>query len=316
MYKSIKNISILMPAYNSGKFIEQSIKSILNQTFKEFEFIIINDGSTDNTEEIINKFKDSRIVYKKTVNRGTSAALNLGLDIASSDWIARIDSDDLNTKDRLETQIVFLNDNPDYDIISCWSAYFEKNKIKFLLQEPTEHSRIYRMLSLHNPLNQSGVIYKKEIIKNERYNEKILYNEDFELFHRIKDKVRFYNLPEFLVHTRIRKDSKSNLQNNKNIYDFIIRDANHNLMNATSKGQHFYWTNIIAWINFFYGERNESRNYFLHSPKIKNIISYICTFLPEKSFYKFINWRPKYRIRAIFTNKSVYNRELRNLLTN
>lgn len=315
MYKSIKNISILMPAYNSGKYIVHSIKSILNQTYKEFEFIIINDGSTDNTEEIINTFKDSRIVYKKTENRGTSAAINSGLELASYEWIARIDSDDLNTRDRLEKQIEFLNHNPEYDIISCWSAYFETNKIIFLLQEPTEHNNIYRKLSLHNPLNQSGIMYKKDLIIKERYNEKILYNEDFELFHRIKDKAKFYNIPEFLVYTRIRNESKSNLQNNKNIYNFIIKDANHNLMNSTSKGQHFYWTNIIAWINFFYGDRKESRSYFLHSPKIKNILSYFCSFLPEKSFYKFINWRPKYRLQALLKNKSKYNKELSNLLT-
>src|SRR6266487_3978128 len=114
MPENIKNISVLMPAYNCGNYIADSIKSILNQTFKEFELIIIDDGSTDNTGEIVNAFKDSRILYKKKENKGTAAALNYGLSIAAGDWVARIDADDLNIVTRLEKQLKFLEENPDY----------------------------------------------------------------------------------------------------------------------------------------------------------------------------------------------------------
>src|SRR5438132_11921709 len=126
MPEPVKNISVLMPAYNCGKYIAQSINSILNQTYKDFEFIIIDDGSTDNTEEIVLSFKDPRIIYRKTVNKGTSAALNLGLSLALNEWVARIDADDLNVPSRLEKQVKFLNENPGYDIVSSWSVYFKE----------------------------------------------------------------------------------------------------------------------------------------------------------------------------------------------
>src|SRR5688572_23962176 len=115
-----------MPAYDCGKLIAQSIKSILNQIYNELDFIIIEDGSTDNTEEIVNGFKDSRIIYKKTENKGTSAALNYGLKFCTGEWVARIDADDLNIPGRLETQVNFIETNPQYDIISSWSVYFKE----------------------------------------------------------------------------------------------------------------------------------------------------------------------------------------------
>src|SRR5215207_4826322 len=160
MPDKIKYISVLMPAYNCGKYIHNSIKSILSQTYQDFEFIIIDDGSTDDTEEIIMRFKDSRIAYHKTENKGTSAALNYGLKLCTSEWVARIDADDLNTPARLESQVNFLEENPEYDVVSSWSVYFkDTDKILFLLKPPVEHSDIYDFLDLHNPINQSGVIY-------------------------------------------------------------------------------------------------------------------------------------------------------------
>lgn len=315
MPENIKNISVLMPAYNCAKYIGAAIKSILNQTFKEFEFIIIDDGSTDNTEEIVNKFNDSRIIYKKTENKGTSAALNFGLIIATYDWIARIDADDLNVNTRFEKQVKFLEENPDYDIISSWSVYFkDPAKILFLLREPVEHDDIYDYLDLHNPMNQSSAMYRKSKILEAKYNEDYKSNEDFELFHRIRNKVKFYNIPEFLVYTRVRNDSKTFTMSNKNIYEFLFPYAFKNMIDAKSKGQHFYWASNIAWLNFFYGSRKESRSYFRSSVSLKNFITYISTFLPEKSFNKLIDSRIKYRLKSLFSNTKSYKTELQKLL--
>ena len=315
MPKPIKNISVLMAAYNCGRYIAQSIKSILNQTFKEFELIIIDDGSTDNTEEIVMSFKDPRIIYRKTINKGTSAALNLGLSLALNEWVARIDADDLNVPGRLETQIKFLNENPEYDIISSWSVYFkDPDKILFLLEEPVENEDIYEHLDRHNMLNQSGVIYRKELIKEAGYNENYKNNEDFELFYRLRDKVKFYNIPEFLVYTRVRTDSKTYTNNNKNIYDFLFPVSFKNMLEAKSKGEHFYWATTIAWLNYFYGDCKSARSYFKNSFSWKNITAYISTFLPDEYFQKFINSRFKYRLKTIFKSTRKYKEELKRLV--
>jgi glycosyltransferase involved in cell wall biosynthesis len=315
MPEEIKHISVLMPAYNCGKYITHSIKSILNQTFKEFEFIIIDDGSTDNTEEIVKGFNDKRIIYHKTKNKGTSAALNYGLKLCKYDWVARIDADDLNVPTRLETQIKFLIDNPEYNVVSSWSVYFKDSaKILFLLKEPVEHLDIYDYLDLHNPINQSGVIYRKEIILNEGYNKDFKFNEDFELFHRIRDKVKFYNIPLFLVYTRIRSDSKTYSNRNKNLYDMLFNPAFKNMIDAKSKGEHFYWASTIAWINYFYGSRKDSRSYFKNSVSWKNLLAYFTTFLPDEYFYKFIDSRFRYRLKNMFSSTKLYDNELKNLL--
>jgi glycosyltransferase involved in cell wall biosynthesis len=306
-----------MPVYNNAEYIEYSIKSIINQSYKEFEFLIVDDGSTDKTEEIVNSFKDSRIIYKKIEkNSGTSAALNFGLKIANGDWIARIDADDLNAHNRLDSQIKFIEDNPDYDVISSWSIYFKNpNKILFSLQEPIEHDEIYEYLNLHNPLNQSAVFYKKERILQAGYDENFKNNEDFELFHRIRDQVRFYIIPEYLVYTRIRKDSKSYSQSNKNIYEFLFPEAFRNLMNSQSRGRSFYWASNTAWVNFFYGDKRKARNYLYNSFSWKNVFAYMTTFLPENLFQRIIESRIKYRVKGLFENKSEFKKELNKLLS-
>jgi glycosyltransferase involved in cell wall biosynthesis len=316
MPKKSINISVLMPAYNCGKYIRSSIKSILNQTFKDFEFIIIDDGSTDNTEEIINSIKDSRIIYKKGGHGGTSAALNYGISLAAGNWIARIDADDLNLPSRLEQQVEFINKYPDYEIVSSWSIYFKNpNKILFFLKEPVEHNEIYEYLNLHNPINSSSLMFRKSIIKKEKYNEELNAFEDFELFFRIRDQVKFYNLPEFLTFTRIRHDSKTYTGDSSGIFNIINDHALKNLINSTRKRDQFYWATNIAWQNFFYGNRKVSRSYFRKVPLTKNYAALAATYLPEKLFRKLVDSRLKYRLSDLFTNKKKYKAELEKLLS-
>ncbi len=310
------NITVLMPAYNCGKYIGSAVKSILNQTYKEFEFLIIDDGSADNTEEILNGFKDSRIVYKKTEHRGTSAALNYGISIASGNWVARIDADDLNVSSRLEKQINFLKSNPEYDIVSSWSVYFKNpGKVLFLLKEPVEHNDIYEYLNLHNPINSSSVIYRKSLIKKAKYNENFTANEDFELFFRIRDESRFYNMPEFLSYTRLRNDSRTRTGDSSEIF-YIINDyALKHLINSARKRDQFYWATTSAWQNFFYGNKNTSRSYLRHVPSLKNFTALAVTFLPEKTFRKIIDSHLKYRLNDLFTGKKNFVYELKQLLS-
>lgn len=309
------SITVLMPSYNCGKYIGTAVKSILNQTYKEFEFLIIDDGSTDNTEDIISRFKDTRIVYKKTEHKGTSAALNYGISCASGNWVARIDADDLNVPSRLEKQINFLNSYPDYDIVSSWSVFFKTpSKILFFLREPIEHKDIYDYLNLHNPINSSSVIYRKSIIKKAKYNEDFTAYEDFELFFRLRDTVKFYNLPEFLSYTRLRHDSRTVTGDGSEIFELINDYTLKHLINSVRKRDQFHWATASAWQNFFYGNKATSRSYFKRVPSLKNFTALAFTFLPERIFRKIINSRIKYRLNDLFTNKKSYKNELKQLL--
>lgn len=110
-------LTVLLPFYNSGKYLRHAVRSVLNQTFAEFEFVIIDDGSTDNSEDIILRFKDPRIIYIKKEHTGLADSLNYGLKVAKTDIIVRMDSDDTCDVRKIETQYNFFTQNKNYDII-------------------------------------------------------------------------------------------------------------------------------------------------------------------------------------------------------
>ncbi|GHT52306.1 hypothetical protein AGMMS49982_12160 [Bacteroidia bacterium] len=123
--KKIPRISVLMPAYNAETYIAEAIESILQQTYSDFEFIIINDGSTDKTAEIIRGYDDSRIQFiDNTKNQGLIAILNQGLDLAQGEYIARMDTDDISLPTRFEKQIAFMDAHPDVGILGTWVLKF------------------------------------------------------------------------------------------------------------------------------------------------------------------------------------------------
>lgn len=315
MPEVIKNISVLMPAYNCGKYISAAVRSILSQTFNNFELIIIDDGSTDDTETIVTGFEDKRLNYIRIQHSGTAAALNYGISKCSYDWIARIDADDLNIPDRLEKQVQYLAKNPDIDILSSWSVYFrDPARILFFLNEPLNHDEIHKYLDLHNPLNQSAMICRKNIFERFKFNESLDSNEDYELLYRLRDYYTLGNMPEYLVYTRIRPDSRTAAGSRDNLYDMLNTNAFKKMVDSKSKGDHFYWASVAAWLNYFYGSRQSARGYFRNSLSLKNLTAYFTTFLPDKYFFKFINSHFKYRLRSIFRNKNFFNKELTSLL--
>lgn len=317
MNKAIQNISVLLPVYNGEKYIKQSVSSVLNQTFRNIELVIIDDGSGDNTAELIKEFTDERIRYFRTEHKGTPAALNYGVKKCRYAWIARIDADDLIVPERLEKQAEYLNENPACGVLSAWSVYFkDPAKILFLLKEPLTHQKIYKYLDIHNPINQSAMMIRKSILKDFPFNEKLNSNEDYELMYRIRDDTVFANLPEVLVYTRFRKDSRTNTGERTNLYDMLYRNAFRKMTDSKSKGEVFYWATVSAWLNYFYGDRRDSRSYFRNSFSIKNITALLTTFLPDKYFFMFINSRLRYRLKSIFINKSSFKKQLNNLLKN
>ena len=127
MKNDAAKISVLMPAWNAENYIAEAIESILAQSFYEFEFIIINDGSTDNTKQIIDSFSDERIISINKAHNGIAEALNIGLSIAKAPYIARFDADDICLANRLELQFAFLNAHPEYIVCGSDAEYISEN---------------------------------------------------------------------------------------------------------------------------------------------------------------------------------------------
>jgi glycosyltransferase involved in cell wall biosynthesis len=201
-------ISIILSSYNWIKYIEKSIQSILNQTYKNFEFIIINDCSTNNLEQIIFNFKekDKRIIYiKNNVNIWLTKSLNKWIKISKWKYIARIDDDDLWIENKLKKQIDFMESHIDYWL--CWTNTIIINKkwekIKHIKMRK-RNENIKNNILKSNQFTHSSIIIRKIILDKVWwfYEEKYNWAEDYELWLRIWKISKLYNLSDFLVKYR------------------------------------------------------------------------------------------------------------------
>jgi len=201
-------ISVIMPNYNCEKYIAKAIDSILNQTFTDFEFIIIDDGSTDNSWNIIQEYakKDERIVaVRNDENLKICKTLNKWLELARWEYIARMDSDDIAKKEWLEKVYNFINKNK--DIWLCWSnfEFIDKNwKIIWEKKFPETNTKIKKSIWFKNPFAHNTVIFRKKCCEEFWwYDENFLYAEDLELWIRFWQKYQMYNIQENLVQYRV-----------------------------------------------------------------------------------------------------------------
>ncbi|MHA1284646.1 MAG: glycosyltransferase family 2 protein [Promethearchaeota archaeon] len=217
-------VSILMAIYNGEKYVTKAIESILNQTFKDFEFIIINDGSTDNTQYFLDLYsqKDKRIkVIKNKKNIGLTKSLNKAIKLAKGKYIARQDVDDLSLPKRIEKQFNFLEKFPDYSF--CGTNVIIKQNKNFSLKYFT-YNEMVKHLIIKNIFYHSSIFLRKEIFdKYGKYNEKWRYAQDYELWCRYiyRYKLKARNLNEKLVIMNI-PNTKFIKKNNK----FIIQRKN------------------------------------------------------------------------------------------
>ena len=203
-------ITVLMPAYNAERFIGEAIDSVLKQTFRNFEFIIINDGSTDNTEAIINSFDDIRIRLISQDNKGIAGALNLGLAAAKSDIVARFDADDICYPDRLEKQYNFLLGNPEFVIAGGAADYIDQeNQHIFTWTPPLSDADIRKTYLKHCPFIHAGVMYRKSaVIAAGGYNPHAHSFEDHFLWVKLLEKKGFaMNLHEPVLKVRLNPGS-------------------------------------------------------------------------------------------------------------
>lgn len=210
MKERAAKLSVLMPAYNAGNYISEAIDSILKQTFTDFEFIIVNDGSTDNTKEIIESFSDPRIILLNQENKGIATALNAGLSKAKAPYIARFDADDVCFPHRLEQQYDFLNTHPGYIVCGSDAEYISANGEHLFNFRSISHTheQIIEKVYAHCPFIHSSVMYRKDaVIKAGGYSLHAHNFEDYFLWIRLKQFGKFYNLRQQLIKVRFNPSS-------------------------------------------------------------------------------------------------------------
>lgn len=213
------SISVLLPVYNAEKYLNESIESILNQTFTDFELLIIDDGSTDKSWQIIQSFDDRRIqVIRNDKNLGLIKTLNKGINLAKGKYIARMDADDIASQQRLEKQFNFLEQNPQYALIGSQAKFIFENKSSNIIFEiPTNDDEI-PIFSLFNcPFIHPSIMIRTEVLKEFYYNEDFATAEDYELWTRILKKYKGSNIKEVLLSYRIHGNNISTIENHKQV---------------------------------------------------------------------------------------------------
>lgn len=302
MIKDQPEISVLMPVYNGDKYLGEAIESILNQTFSNFEFIIINDGSTDKTEDIIQSYTDSRIVYIKNENNlQLIKSLNKGLAVAKGKYLARMDADDISLPERLKIQHSIFYNYIGIDIVNIKFKYLLSNgktrnsHCLSLGFESISFVHIYESMICH-----PGVMVKTNLIKQYGYTDhpKCYHIEDWELWVRmLKDGRICYTIETPLILYRLTPDSINSIQSGVQITkklpiaQFYI-----------SKCLGFNFNNYISDNAFLYllGDKQKCNN--ISNSDINNFIKNYLFFISNKFYlsYQCKKDLEKWRINFLF----------------
>ena len=239
--KSEPLVSVLMPVYNSEKFILESVTSVLNQTFIDFELIIIDDCSTDATLSKIKSISDPRILLiEKTKNSGYTDSLNHGISIAKGTFIARMDGDDICMPERFEKQVDFLNSNPEVILCGTFIQFIGSDKI---LQHPVSHDDIKIKLCFGTSFCHPSIMTRKEVLLENNYDKNFEPAEDYELWARLVFKGKLANIDAVLLQYREHSNQISiknaSLQKNNAFYTKLKMLNNLSVLNSFTKEEIF-----------------------------------------------------------------------------
>lgn len=198
-------VSIVLPCFNSGRYLNYALLGISRQSYKNFEIVLIDDGSTDGTTEIVKKSKSSlpiiHIHFDK--NRGVAHALNTGLSKATGDYIARFDADDFMLPYRLDDQICFLQENEDIDLVGGGATLFGQASGEH--HQKCQHDEILNEFLVNNPFLHPTIMFRRKLYDDGLYfyRKGLPNEEDYELWSRLLPKIRSRNLHYPLIKYRI-----------------------------------------------------------------------------------------------------------------
>lgn len=310
MIDKVPLISVIMPVYNTAKYLSQAIDSILNQNFIDFEFIIIDDCSTDGSLDIIKNYSDERIILiENEINKGYVYGLNYALSFAKGKYIARMDSDDISLPHRFKRQFHLLENNA---WVTICGSLMEKIHNSELINYPTSHNEIKVKFLENSCLAHPTVMFRKSFIieNNLIYDEYMTPAEDYDLWTKMATCNAFFlNIPERLVKYRIHKNQISNVKE-------IQRIKNANKIKISYLSNICYISSCKKLINLN----------LINNKSVSNKISHLnwvykqCVFLEDQNddkqffdkfyFHKFLDDYKVKVVRHIFLNSKNFNPQL------
>lgn len=209
---NIPLVSVVIPVYNAENTIAETIESVIKQTFTDFELVIINDGSTDNSSGILYSFTDKRIRIIDIENSGASSARNLGIDNTCGKYISFIDSDDLWEESKIEKQLNALQINKDCEVVYSWTMYIDENGDKLHPIKPVDFTGdVYKKMLINNFIGSgSNILAKRDaVISAGKFDSELTYAEEWDLFIRLSINHNFAVIKEYLVYYRQSASSQS-----------------------------------------------------------------------------------------------------------
>lgn len=296
-------VSVIMSVYNAEKYLNEAIESILNQKFKDFELIIINDGSTDSSLEIVQSYNDERLVLLDQKNAGNSIARNRAIQISKSNYIAILDADDISMPDRLEKQYYFIQNNPDYVVVGSNAEIIDMNGNYVFTSKMALSDEEIRMNFPQMPCFHSSVIFiKNAFYEAGKYSEKMLVAQDNVLLIRMSKFGKIINLPESLIKYRIVPTANSVRDNRyskiyKNMilkaiqyntisdedFKFLLKIQSNNNYKLRLANYHLYLAKKYLWNNY---QPDLSKLNLIKSLAnkfgIQPLLYYLISFFPKK----------------------------------
>jgi glycosyltransferase involved in cell wall biosynthesis len=307
----IPDISVVMPVYNGQEFLNKAIESILGQSFNNFEFIIVDDGSTDKSKEIIHSYNDKRIRILEQKNSGVAIALNNGIKVSRSGFIARMDSDDIAFHERLDLQFSFLKSNPDYILVGSNTMVVDRNgDVVYKSNLPLTWDEIKLRLPDPSFFHSSVMFRKSSFDKAGGYPEEIsCFNcfEDSLLWNKMKDIGKMANIEQPLIYYRLTpgaataKSGKEAALFKKVYYDIIaenkLSEENIKILSEIKKNidlserQRIYHLHIAKKYLWNNHQPQKARRNILQAIKIKpfrinTIILLLLTYIPKSILNK------------------------------
>lgn len=246
-------VTVLMPVYNGEHYLREAIESILNQSFSEFEFLVIDDGSTDHSAEIVASYNDPRIrVLRNGRNLGLIATLNSGIEIAKGEYIARMDCDDVSLPERLEKQVAYLDENPDCAVIATHVMLMDESGAPRGTwsddAKTATYGEIRSFLPKANCIAHPSVMIRTEILKRYRYNPAQTAAEDYDLWLRLcADGVRIEKITEPLLRYRLNPLSVTSISNRNFTELKQIRSKSLFILGVVRRGRFGLWASRILF---------------------------------------------------------------------
>lgn len=309
-----------MPVYNAEMYIHEAVESILKQTYTDFEFIIINDGSTDYSAQIILAFSDDRIKFiNRENNIGLVKTLNEGLSLVKGKYIARMDNDDIALPDRLMRQFKLMEAHPEIGL--CGTGFQPFGTKVFAWDMPIDDSSIREYMLFGNPIGHPTVMMRSDIIKKYDllYDISADYAEDYKMWYELSKHTKMYNIPDVLLNYRTHEFQISTSKADKQ----LMRVNEIRIMQLTDKGFVLSKEEQNDYCNFLSGLHSSID--YNHLKKLSDLIDNILkqnTYLKayDKLFFehifakswlqlinKIVKFNPKLIRLALFRNKFVSN---------